>query len=85
MALLFAACLLFTSVVVTANASNPGGAEFTNTYRNTGNQRADIIGVALTQMGYRELPTNDTKYGDWYGLPEQHSRKVNCQQSGKHM
>lgn len=71
MALLFAACLLFTSVVVTANASNPGGAEFTNTYRNTGNQRADIIGVALTQMGYRELPTNDTKYGDWYGLPEQ--------------
>ena len=71
LALLFAACLLFTSVVVTVNASNPGGAEFTNTYRNTGNQRADIIGVALTQMGYRELGVNDTKYGDWYGLPEQ--------------
>lgn len=34
-----------------------------NTYTNTGNQRADIIGVALTQVGYLEYPENNTKYG----------------------
>ena len=39
-----------------------------NTYKNTGNMRADIIGVALTQVGYYEGPNNDTKYGVWYGL-----------------
>ncbi|MBQ6862690.1 MAG: InlB B-repeat-containing protein [Clostridia bacterium] len=40
-----------------------------NTYSNTGNQRQDIIGVAKTQLGYAEGNNNDTKYGDWYGLP----------------
>ena len=39
-----------------------------NTYKNTGNMRADIIGVALTQVGYYEGKNNDTKYGVWYGL-----------------
>lgn len=39
-----------------------------NTYKNTGNMRADIIGVALTQVGYYEGANNDTKYGVWYGL-----------------
>ena len=39
-----------------------------NTYVNTGDQRADIIGVALTQVGYREGPNNDTKYGDYFNL-----------------
>lgn len=38
-----------------------------NTYVNTGNMRADIIGVALTQVGYYEGTNNDTKYGVWYG------------------
>lgn len=38
-----------------------------NTYKNTGNMRADIIGVALTQVGYYEGANNDTKYGVWYG------------------
>ena len=38
-----------------------------NTYKNTGNMRADIIGVALTQVGYYEGKNNDTKYGVWYG------------------
>lgn len=38
-----------------------------NTYTNTGNMRADLIGVALTQVGYYEGPNNDTKYGVWYG------------------
>ncbi len=46
-------------------------AAYENTYKNTGNQRNDIIGVAKTQIGYREGNNNDTKYGSWYGLPNQ--------------
>ena len=46
-------------------------AAYENTYSNTGNQRKDIVGVAKTQIGYREGNNNDTKYGDWYGLPNQ--------------
>ena len=46
-------------------------ASYANTYSNTGKHRADIIGVAKTQIGYREGSNNDTKYGDWYGLPNQ--------------
>ena len=49
--------------------ASPGG--YPNTYTNTGDQRADIIGVAKTQLGYTEGSNNDTKYGDWYGLPHQ--------------
>lgn len=50
-------------------------AAFENTYTLTGNQRKDILGVAITQLDYIEGPYkgneygNDTKYGDWYGLP----------------
>ena len=42
-----------------------------NTYTNTGDQRADIIGVAKTQLGYTEGSNKDTKYGDWFGKPHQ--------------
>lgn len=45
--------------------------EYQNTYVNTGNQREDIIGVALTQLGFQEGPFNDTKYGTWNNLPYQ--------------
>lgn len=38
-----------------------------NTHVNTGDQRADVIAVALTQVGYLEGANNDTKYGVWYG------------------
>lgn len=34
-------------------------------------QRGKIIEVAKSQLGYEEGPNNDTKYGDWYGLPNQ--------------
>lgn len=44
-------------------------AEYENTYTNTGNMRNDIIGVALTQVGYTEGTNNYTKYGVWYGQP----------------
>lgn len=47
----------------------PVQAAYENTYSNTGNQRADIIGVALTQVGYREGSNNYTKYGVWFGRP----------------
>ena len=46
-------------------------ASYANTYSNTGKHRKDIIGVAKTQIGYKEGSNNDTKYGDWYGLPNQ--------------
>lgn len=44
---------------------------YPNTHVNTGNQRQDLIGVAMSQLGYTELYENDTKYGDWYGFPRQ--------------
>ena len=47
----------------------PAQATYENTYSNTGNMRNDIIGVALTQVGYTEGSNNYTKYGVWYGLP----------------
>lgn len=36
-------------------------ADYENTYTNTGNQRADIIGVAKTQIGYTEGSNNNNK------------------------
>ena len=33
--------------------------------------RDDIVDMAISQLGYTEGPNNDTKYGDWYGLPNQ--------------
>lgn len=44
-------------------------AAYENTYYNTGDMRDDIIGVALTQVGYSEGDGGYTKYGDWYGYP----------------
>lgn len=49
-------------------AAVPAHAAYENTYVNTGDMRADIIGVAKTQVGYRESG-NRTKYGEWYGSP----------------
>jgi len=60
---------LITALTIVVPVSSPASAAYENTYTNTGDQRADMIGVALTQVGYREGYNNDTKYGDWYGLP----------------
>lgn len=54
---------VFLPLVPTASAA------YENTYVNTGNQAEDLIGVAMTQVGYTEGPDNDTKYGDWLGFP----------------
>ena len=59
-------CFLPAIVPLTAQAD-----EFPNTYINTGDQRKDILNVALTQIGYTEGPNNETPYGAWYGMPNQ--------------
>ena len=68
-ALLLACCLLLGCIIIPTQAANPGGVQFLNTHVNTGNQRMDIISVAMTQLGYEEKYENDTKYGDWFGYP----------------
>ncbi len=65
-------CFFLTAVLLVlclAQTADPARADFENTYINTGDQRADLIGVALTQVGYREGSNNYTKYGVWYGAP----------------
>ena len=67
--------LLAFGVILCLLPKTTAEAAFENTYTLTGNQRKDILGVAMTQLGYNEGPNgkiecgNDTKYGDWYGLP----------------
>ena len=63
-------CFLLAAVLLSVciqEVSIPVKAAYENTYVNTGDQRADLIGVALTQVGYREGANNYTKYGQWYG------------------
>lgn len=62
---LFALMLIITMIPQWAM---PVSAAYENTYVNTGNQAADILGVALTQVGYVEGSGNRTKYGEWYGM-----------------
>ena len=57
---LIVALLLLSSLPVTAYATP-------HAHVNTGDQRADIIAVAKTQLGYLEGAGNDTKYGVWFG------------------
>ena len=60
--------LIMLIAVVVPLWVTPAEAAYENTYKNTGNMRDDIIGVALTQVGYKEGSNNYTKYGVWYGL-----------------
>ena len=60
--------LILTTVFSAVSTVHATPMDHPNTYKNTGNMRADIIGVALTQVGYYEGKNNDTKYGIWYGL-----------------
>lgn len=66
-----AAGMLLRILTLPAQADNPGGVDYLNTHVNTGNQREDLVAVALTQLGYMEKDVNDTKYGDWTGFPFQ--------------
>ncbi|MBQ6798803.1 MAG: CHAP domain-containing protein, partial [Oscillospiraceae bacterium] len=63
--LLLAVCItagLFPVLGITANAAYSTGHP--NTHVNTGNQRADVVAIAETQLGYAESP--GTKYGAWW-------------------
>ena len=60
--------LILVVTLVIPFFATPVSAAYENTYTNTGNMRDDIIGVALTQVGYTEGSNNYTKYGVWYGL-----------------
>lgn len=61
----FMAMVLLLAVFLPMRVS----AAYENTYQNTGDQRVDIIGVALTQVGYIEESGGYTKYGQWFGRP----------------
>lgn len=64
----------------------PASAAYENTYTNTGNQRADIVAVARTQIGYHEGSlegttngsNNYTKYNVWNGKIEGGYRYAWC-------
>ena len=71
LALVMAVFMLCSTLMLPTGAANPGGVEYINTHVNTGNQRKDILAVALTQLGYMEKVENDTRYGDWTGYPYQ--------------
>ncbi len=62
---LLAALLLLT--YIPAGTLVARADDFPNTYVNTGNQRKDLLGVAKTQVGYREASNGYTKYGEWFG------------------
>ena len=67
-------CLLLLVLLVGFIPVQAHADSYENTYVNTGNQRNDIIGVALTQVGYQEGKgtgtwNNDTKYGDYFSNP----------------
>lgn len=55
--------VFFTPVIAEAYDTN-----YPNTWVNTGNQIDDLIGVAMTQVGYHGVEyVSGTKYGAWYG------------------
>ena len=66
----FTIVMMVVPVTVSVSAE-----EYPNTHANTGDQRYDIVQIALTQIGYTESTTNKqgsngyTKYGDFYGHP----------------
>ncbi len=41
--------------------------DYPNTWNNTGDYVEDLIGIAMTQVGYYGNTTTGTKYGAWYG------------------
>ena len=56
-------------MTVVLSVTSPANAAYENTHVNTGNQRADIIAVAVTQLGYTEEAGGYSKYGDYHGNP----------------
>ena len=69
--LLLAVCTLVGCLLPGITTAKAEENTYPNTYVNTGNQLKDIIGVAMTQIGYTEGPNNRTKYGAWYPAANQ--------------
>ncbi len=73
LAVLLAVCLTCLSVFVyggTKTSAASYSTAYPNTHVNTGNQIEDLIGVAMTQVGYYGTEGSNgtgTKYGAWYG------------------
>ena len=67
----FVSVSLFLLMLLSAFPVSAKTDDYPNTHVNTGDHRVDIVSVARTQVGYREGENNDTKYGTWYGLPNQ--------------
>ena len=65
------ATLVLIMTVIPVSVVAISADEYENTHVNTGDYRIDLISVAKTQIGFREGEYNDTKYGTWYGLPNQ--------------
>ncbi len=63
-------CFLLAALLLLSYIPPVHAEDFPNTYTPTGNQRQDLLGVAKTQVGYREGSGGYTKYGDWYGSPQ---------------
>lgn len=59
--------LLIICIAVGAFAISASAAYDETAYKKTGNQAADIVGIALTQVGYHDGYSNNTKYGAWAG------------------
>lgn len=56
-------CLIIVIGCAGASVISVSAAYDETAYTLTGNQRADIVGIALTQVGYRESGDNVQKYG----------------------
>lgn len=60
--------LAFTVVQPASLKARAYSTDYPNTWVNTGNQIEDLIGVAMTQVGYYGNTSTGTKYGEWYGM-----------------
>ena len=71
LSLFLAVCTLLGCLLPGITTVEAAASDYPNTHINTGNQPMDLIGVALSQVGYTEGPNNDTKYGAWYPAANQ--------------
>ncbi len=68
-AICFLCVLLMLTALLPVNVSADVtyNTDYPNSWTNTGNYIEDLIGVAMTQVGYYGNTTIGTKYGAWYG------------------
>lgn len=59
--------VLFPTVVSAEESDVTYNTDYPNTWQNTGDPVEDLIGIAMTQVGYYGNTTIGTKYGAWYG------------------